>query len=85
MRVIIFYKTDFTLLFFPRRHEKDRLSHSLTTPLVQRELDVIARGQKWMAERKDVSGRFGPALPPISKGKKVVPEKAMAFTVAIAD
>ncbi len=65
------------------RERQGQLGQSLSTPLVQKELELLERG-RWMQERKDVSGRFG-ALPPIAVGKKVVPDRAMAFTVAVGD
>ena len=60
------------------REAQEKLSTSLTTPIVDKELKVIESGS-WLSEQKDVNRRYAP-LPPIPDGKKVH-RKGMAFNV----
>lgn len=58
---------------------QEKLSSSLTTPIVDSEAKVIESGS-WLNELKDVNRRYDP-LPPICEGKKIKSSGAMAFTV----
>lgn len=57
---------------------QEKLSSSLTTPLVRKEMEVLEKGS-WLNESKDLTGRFN-LLPPINTGS-TIKSKAMAFTV----
>ncbi len=67
-------------LFAP---SQERLSQSLSTPIVDKELRVLENGS-WLTEVKDVNRRFS-ALPPIHTGKKVKHNKGMAFQLDKTD